>query len=215
MVLKEYQFEKKHGIKHIINLQQEAEHGDEPISYANLMKMFERLNMGPNDVFVDFGCGQGRVVCFAALQNVKKVVGVEPMKKFADNARENIKSLMPKPAMPVEIVQGDPGSVKVDDGTVYYFRNPPTIQTFKSIVSNIRESLKTKPRLIRIVYIHPMYEWLLNETGWMEKEMNITSNSAVERLPVTMALWRNLPGYNYRSEDIKKNAQLAVEQPVL
>ncbi|MFH1354607.1 MAG: hypothetical protein ABIH19_00450, partial [Candidatus Omnitrophota bacterium] len=44
-----------------------------PSPYGRLEKMITYLKLTPDDVFVDLGCGKGRVVFFVALKRLKKV----------------------------------------------------------------------------------------------------------------------------------------------
>jgi precorrin-6B methylase 2 len=216
LVLKEYGFEKKHRIS-ISGAREgitgKSANGDasayEGITYDNLQKIFDYLRPTANDVFVDFGCGLGRVTCFAALQNLKKVYGVELVKEYADAAKRNARSMQPKPAMPVEIIEGDALNAVLHDVTIYYFYNPFGIKTFTAVLDRIRSSLAKHPRRIRVVYVHPLHEWLLTAAGWLQKEHTIIGTSAVSREPVTISVWHNDPAFNYRNSSVKRNAQAA------
>ncbi len=64
-----------------------------PTPYGLLEKMAAYLKLDGNDVFVDLGCGKGRVVIFAAKQKVKAVIGVELKKSLADIAKTNLSNL--------------------------------------------------------------------------------------------------------------------------
>lgn len=51
-----------------------------------------RLGLGPDDVFVDFGCGLGDMV-FLAARRARKAVGVEPAAQGAAAARERFRGI--------------------------------------------------------------------------------------------------------------------------
>jgi len=47
------------------------------LAYDTYFKIFDHLELKPDDVVVDIGCGKGRVVCVAATYCVKEVIGVD------------------------------------------------------------------------------------------------------------------------------------------
>jgi SAM-dependent methyltransferase len=137
----------------------------------DLWRMAEYLAMGRDDVFVDFGCGKGRVVCFAALQGIKKVIGVELRKELAEFVQWYVRTrTLP---VPVEIYNGDAATFMSDEATIFYLFNPFGQKTVREVVNNISESLAVHPRGIRIVYNNCVYARCLDNTGWLVREGQI------------------------------------------
>ena len=76
-----------------------------PSTYQALCDIFRVLSVRPEDVFVDFGCGLGRTVCFAAQYPFAKVYGVEISGSLASCARSNVERLRSRAARSIEIEQ--------------------------------------------------------------------------------------------------------------
>jgi precorrin-6B methylase 2 len=119
--------------------------------YGLILKMVDKLKLDPDDVFVDLGCGLGRVVCFvAAKKKLKKVIGIEARQDIFNMALDNVKSLKIKNT-PVEIINADAAAYDMNEGTVFFMSNPFGVNTQKKVLENIRASLKADPRQVRIV----------------------------------------------------------------
>src|SRR5262249_16705051 len=64
-----------------------------PLPYPMIARMLKLLDLTPNDVFVDVGCGKGRVVCCACRLPVKRVVALELNRNLLDQAVENARKV--------------------------------------------------------------------------------------------------------------------------
>lgn len=129
--------------------------------------VFENLELGPDDVFVDFGCGKGRVVLAAASLPVKRVVGVDISPELCAVARENVQhNLSSLACKEVEIVATDATTFEVpDDMTVAYMYNPFKGEIFEAVLNNIIASWKRNPRRITLAYLLPTMEAAVLATG--------------------------------------------------
>ncbi len=154
--------------------------------YQELGRLADYLKLAANDVFIDFGCGKGRVVFFIANNKLKKVIGVEIKKELVEIALQN-KALL-NPITPVEIIHEDAAKVDVHEGTVFFFYNPFGLMTFSKVLSNIKESFKSHPRNIRIIYYNILYASLLDSHDWLERETTIENGWGM--------IWRNKADYN-------------------
>jgi SAM-dependent methyltransferase len=106
------------------------------------------------DVVYDIGCGAGRLLFVAALCGVKRCVGLELSRRLSELARTNASKIrLPHP--PIEIRQADASTEDYSEGTVFLFCNPFGAQTLETVLDQIRSSLMTNSRRIRMVYIHP------------------------------------------------------------
>jgi SAM-dependent methyltransferase len=126
--------------------------------------------LGAEDVVYDIGCGAGRLLFVAALCGVKRCVGLELSKHLSELARTNVgKIRLPHP--PIEIRQADASIEDYSQGTVFLFCNPFGARTLETVLDQIRESLKTHPRQIRLMYIHPEndHRVLFSKTDWLEQ----------------------------------------------
>jgi len=143
----------------------------QPTRFNQLQEMVNCLDLKKEDVFVDFGCGKGRVVCFMAMQEIRKVIGIELRRELVEQAIKNAKEL--NPGIPVEIIQGDSATFYSEEGTIYYMFNPFGQDTVKCVLNNISDSLKDNPRQIKIVYNNPVYGYYLDQLDWLERAGDI------------------------------------------
>jgi SAM-dependent methyltransferase len=113
-----------------------------PISYRHLLPRLGRLPAGPDDVFLDYGCGYGRVVVAAAQRPYRSVIGVELVPEFAAVARENVQGAKGLTCRDVRILQADATAFELpDDVTVLHFFNAFRGAVLDAVVDRIRESL--------------------------------------------------------------------------
>jgi cyclopropane fatty-acyl-phospholipid synthase-like methyltransferase len=154
----------------------------QPSRYEDLEEMVMYLKPTKNDVFVDFGCGKGRVVCYMALQDVRKVIGVELRKEYASVARRNIGLV--KPPTPAEIQCCDAATFNSDEGTLFYMFNPFGSDTVREVIENIQRSLAAHPRQIGVIYNNPVYRNHLDRANWLAKPVRIGRTD--------IWVWRNL-----------------------
>jgi hypothetical protein len=119
--------------------------------YGSIERMLARLEFNGNDVFIDLGCGKGRVVCsVAARKKIKKVVGIEARKEIFALASENVNNLKIRMS-PIAVVNADVATCDLSAGTIFYMFSPFGIATQTEVLKNIRESLRVNPRQVRIV----------------------------------------------------------------
>jgi SAM-dependent methyltransferase len=141
----------------------EAEHLDvERLGYLasawrTLPRALRYVGVSPDDVFIDYGCGKGRVVHQAAKRRFRKVIGVEVSPALAEAAREALEATKHKHrCKDVEIVVADAREYAVpDDLTVVYFFHPFFGETLDIVLGNIIDSIDRNPRRVSIIYSYP------------------------------------------------------------
>ena len=57
-----------------------------------IKKILDQVNYDQSDVFLDFGCGKGRVLLIASEYKFKKIIGIEFSPELAGIALKNILS---------------------------------------------------------------------------------------------------------------------------
>ena len=127
-------------------------HVNGPVSYLLLYWYLQRNTFTANDVFYDIGCGDGRGICFVARRQINRCVGIELSSRFAEKARRNATSLRSRKC-PIDIRQGDAADMDYRDGTVFYFGDPFGSKTLRAVLSNIGDSLKENPRVVRCIFV--------------------------------------------------------------
>jgi len=159
----------------------------EPASYAVLEKIVNYLKLNQNDVFIDFGCGKGRVVFFVAMQKLKKVIGIELDEDLVDVANRNLNNLRINNT-PIEIINADASTFQIKEGTVIYIYNSFGRKTIVKVIGNIKDSLAANPRKIRIMYYNPVHNDLFDNQDWLVPDGDM-SNSKRENNRILV--WHN------------------------
>lgn len=144
------------------------DNGYEPAKYPAIRACLSAARLSNRDVFFDIGCGMGRVLCMAARHPVRKCVGVEYLPSLAKIADRNVTRLHGRRA-PAEVWVGDACDFEYAEGTVFFLYNPFRESTMRRFIACLRRSLVTSPRQIRIIYVAPHQEHVLNESNWLAR----------------------------------------------
>jgi SAM-dependent methyltransferase len=132
-----------------------------PSPYGILGQVLRRRDVGPEDVFIDFGCGMGRVLYEAAARfPFKRVVGVDIVPEFTAVARDvlarNSRRLR---CRETEIVTSDVLIYPVPpDVTVAYFGAAFGEPILNSVLDKLAASADGYPRTIRLISYAPTGE---------------------------------------------------------
>jgi precorrin-6B methylase 2 len=136
--------------------------------YWYVRKVVSVLNPGPDDTVYDLGCGLGRFLCTVARKRVRRCVGIELFEPMCVVAEKNAQTLRGRKSR-IDIICADVLSADLSDGTVYFMFNPFGADTMKDVVTNIKASLVSNPRSVRIAYYNSALEHVLVSSGWLEK----------------------------------------------
>lgn len=156
----------------------------EPTSYAILKKVSEYLKFNRDDVFIDYGCGSGRVVFTIATQKLKKIIGIESDKALVDIANANLRKFKFK-STPVDIIHADANNFNPIEGTIIFMFNPFGEKTLQIVLDKIESSLSINPRNIKIIYINSTCNSIMENSEWLELEAVIDDNYSGS------TVWRN------------------------
>jgi SAM-dependent methyltransferase len=148
-----------------------GEHGIryKPSGWLLLRRALRPGDVRPDDVFLDLGCGKGRVVCQAATRyRFRRVLGVDASADMVSAAVRNVEATRARHTTPeVKIVHSDVTDYAVpDDVTVVYLYNPFVGPVFAAAIRALVESQERRPRRIRVVYATPLEERALLEAGF-------------------------------------------------
>jgi predicted RNA methylase len=139
------------------------------VPYRLIFKILERLELRSHDVFIDLGCGRGRVCCCAARSAVSAVLGVEDVKELADSARANLDRMRGARAGLKQVICGKAQECQYSSATVIYMFHPFGPTVMKEVLLRIKQSLDLAPRGLRIAYVNPIHESVLDSTGWLKR----------------------------------------------
>jgi hypothetical protein len=167
-----------------------------PSGWQFLRRAMRVVPVGPDDVFVDFGSGKGRVVYQAAKRPFKRVIGVEVSPALNDVARRNIEYVRPRlRCRDVELIACDALEWEIpDDLTVAYFYHPFTGDTFRRVIANIAASLERRPRRFDVIYVCPQNEDVLLEAGLFRCVKRWSGGWRYDDPLRRIAVYRHLPG---------------------
>lgn len=167
-------FERRYGVRtaELIKLERFGLAGDErvyyvPANWTTLRKTLKRGDVGPDDVFIDFGAGMGRMVLEATRLPFKRVIGVELSPELHQISRENlVQTTVRRRCADVELVCSDVLDYDIpDDVSVVFFNNPFRGSVFESVIKRLLESVDSAPRPVRVIYYNPAEAPFLESTG--------------------------------------------------
>ncbi len=140
----------------------------QPSPWLTLPRALRRSEVTSEDVFIDFGCGMGRMVLEAALlYPFARVIGVELSSQLAAVAERNVERNRRRlAARQVEVVVSDVLDYRMpDDVTVAFFYNPFGGPIFEHVIRELLASVDRAPRRLRLIYQNPVEERMLLATG--------------------------------------------------
>jgi SAM-dependent methyltransferase len=142
--------------------------GYQPSAPALFHQVMRGLALPAGCVFVDFGCGKGRVLMMAARYGFRRVVGVEFSAELCRVARRNVEIFRRRAGASTEfeIVESDAAAYRYrDDENVFYLFNPFDAVVMRQILAGIEESRRRVPRTMWLIYYYPLCGDLVTAAG--------------------------------------------------
>ena len=161
-----------------------------PLPYPMIFRMFDVLELNSDDVFVDIGCGKGRVVCCACRLPINKVVALELNAELLGQASANVRHVRGGIA-PVLPVSKSAEEYDYADVTVAYLYNPFNERLTAGVMDRLFASYSERPRPMRIVYANPVHEGVMSRHGWLKKH-DEWSASAFPVFGYRVSFWKTL-----------------------
>ncbi|MDA0668233.1 MAG: class I SAM-dependent methyltransferase [Planctomycetota bacterium] len=151
---------RRHGRTHPLSRGEIAPHD------LGALYLLCHLDLQAVDVFLDLGCGKGRVTCMASRSNASRVVGLEQDDALLEIARKNLNRISDVRAQ-VDFHHGLAQDFDFDTTTVVFLFNPFGADTLRDVLHLLEQSLKRNPRRLRIVYVNPVHEQVLSNADWL------------------------------------------------
>ena len=139
-----------------------------PLPYQIIFRILGHLQMDSDDVFVDIGCGKGRVVCCVCRTSVRRVVALEINPDLLQETLSNVRRLRGA-RCPVNAVAMLAEDYDYAGATVIYLYNPFHGKVLRKVMAKVDASFKHNPRNLRVVYANCLHEAALEELGWLER----------------------------------------------
>lgn len=138
-----------------------------PSPWHVLPRALRAIRASEADVFVDLGCGKGRVVHQAARWPLKRVIGVEISPELAGFARAVIAAHRHEyRCHSVEIIVCDARGFQVpDDLTIAYLYASFHGETLDVFLRHLVDSIDRHPRQVRLIYVQPSFGDQVLATG--------------------------------------------------
>lgn len=141
----------------------------QPSHWTALPRALPRGTVTPEDVFIDFGSGMGRIVYQAASRYAfGRVIGVELSQYLHAIAVDNIERNRHRLRCgDVQLVCSDALEYEIPaDVTVVYLGNPFSGPIFASVLDRLVATTWQAPRRLRIVYTNPVEEQIVLGHGF-------------------------------------------------
>lgn len=125
-----------------------------------LLKLFRKLQLPKDGIFVDMGCGKGRVLFIAAQFGFKRVVGIEFCAQLCRQAQENAELFFKKfrESAPIEVIESDASLYEFKgDENIFFLYNPFDSVVLAHVLENISKSVLQAPRDIWLIYNNPVH----------------------------------------------------------
>jgi len=136
------------------------------IAYPVIRSVLQRLNLQPDDTFIDVGCGKGRVLCLAARMQVARVIGVEYSPDLARMAERNLALLRGKLA-PAEVAVTPAEEFDYSSATALYFFNPFEAEILDLVLGKMHADRGAKPLRLAFVMESPAQEAVFRKHQWL------------------------------------------------
>jgi SAM-dependent methyltransferase len=123
----------------------------------------------PNDfVFVDVGCGKGRVLLMASLLPFKRVIGVDFSPAMVDMAKRNVALARgARRSGAIEVVHADAAAYTFpEEHLVIFLFNPFGPRVLTKVLENLKTSLQARPRRAFLLYNNSIHGALLEHAGF-------------------------------------------------
>jgi SAM-dependent methyltransferase len=144
-----------------------------PTTYLEFRHAMRHVTVRPDrDVFLELGCGMGRIVVMAARYPFRKVIGLELVPELLEAARQNVERARRHLVCDdVELVSGNAADYAIPaDVSVIFLFNPFSGPVLVQVFNRIRQSAIESPRPISIIYINTGdFEKQLGGFDWLVK----------------------------------------------
>jgi SAM-dependent methyltransferase len=148
-----------------------------PSGWRSLPSALRHIPISEDDVFLDLGCGKGRVVLQAAERPFKRVIGVELSPELVAVAQENLHAARAKlRCQDVDLIEADITTWPIpDDVTILYAYNPVRGELFEAAMKGMIASYDRNPRPMILLYRYPREHDVLEASGRFQLLRTITS----------------------------------------
>lgn len=143
----------------------------QPVNYYTAEMLMNKLDKQDKEgTFLDVGCGKGRMLAVAASYGFNTLIGIDFSAQLCHEAIEqsiSIEKKYPNASITVECEDAREYELPNDVSVIFMF-NPFDDLVMKDFLARVNQSLKQKPRAIKILYANPVCRKLLLDEGFSE-----------------------------------------------
>jgi SAM-dependent methyltransferase len=139
-----------------------------PSSYRDVFAVLDRAGLGPDDVVTDLGCGLGRVAFAASHRGAARVEGVDLIPSLIETANANLARSRLK-SRNIRFHARNALDHDLGDTSLLYLFHPFGPEILGEVMEKARKDRRVAGirRPLRIAYVNPIGEAVLNEAGWL------------------------------------------------
>jgi SAM-dependent methyltransferase len=137
-----------------------------PTRVRHFRKLMQSLKLPPSHVFVDVGCGKGRILVAAAQLEFRRVVGIEISPRLSEIASRNVEAFHRRSGSPsdFEVICSNISDFALrNDESVFYLFWPFDRATTETFLAKVQASLQAAPREAWIICNNPQYPDLFGD----------------------------------------------------
>ena len=134
-------------------------HPYEPTPYTVLDRLAGSGLIGKDDVFLDYGCGKGRVGFFLSYRTKVKTIGIEYDERIYQGALENQRTAISRIKPDFVLTRAEEYEVPPEVNRCYFF-NPFSVEILHKVMARIIESWYAHPREIFLFFYYPADEYI-------------------------------------------------------
>lgn len=137
------------------------------MGYRTVWRVLDHLALRPSDIFVDVGCGKGRVLCCAARYAIKQVMGVDLSADLCSQARENARRMRGRRG-PIDVTNMLADDFDYSTATVLFLFDPFGAATLAPLLTKLSQD--TAGHQLRIAYANPTHDRVFAEQPWLRRD---------------------------------------------
>lgn len=121
------------------------------IHYSAVYRVLRHLSLQPSDIFVDVGCGKGRISCCAARRPCRKVVGIDYCGDFCKEAQRNAARMRGR-RVPLLVHKGAAEEFDSTEAAALFFFSPFRASTLTAVLQKMDHD--SQHRRIRLAFVN-------------------------------------------------------------
>lgn len=124
------------------------------VSRRTMLDMLLNIPIQMDDAFLDIGCGKGYLLYLIHRMGFRRIHGIELSSDLCKIANKNMQALNLSDKITVDCINATEFR-NFEDYSILYMFNPFYEDTMKTVIDNVEDSLRKKPRKLTIIYLNP------------------------------------------------------------